>query len=77
MSSLALVMTAVGVFLMLDAVLAFLFGSRYIALGITRAPRFYRRFIQRLLELPRVQLLALELAEFSLGLVLFLLAGRL
>ncbi len=65
----------VGLFMMLDAALAFLFGRRYIALGLGRAPGFYRRFILRLLELPRGQLLLVELAEFSLGLALLLLAG--
>ncbi len=65
----------VGVFLILDAALAFLLGRRYIALGLSYAPQWYRRFILRLLELPRRQLLLLELAEFSLGMVLLLLAG--
>ncbi len=64
-----------GVFLILDAALAFLFGRRYIALGLSYAPQWYRRFILLLLELPRGQLLVLELAEFSLGMVLLLLAG--
>ena len=67
----------VGVFLMLDAFLAFLFGRRYITLGHSRAPQWYRRFILRLLELPRSRLLVLELAEFSLGALLFLLARKL
>ncbi len=66
----------VGLFMMLDAALAFLFGRRYIALGLTYAPQWYRRFILRLLELPRGQLLLLELAEFSLGMALLLLARR-
>ena len=73
----ALVVMAVGVFLMLDAFLAFLFGRRYISLGLSYAPEWYRRFILRLLKLPRGQLLLLELAEFSMGLALFLLAERL
>jgi uncharacterized protein YjeT (DUF2065 family) len=77
MNPLALVMKAVGLFLMLDAALAFIFGRRYITLGLEHAPGFYRRFIQRILELPRNQLLILELAEFSMGVALFLLAGRL
>ena len=66
----------VGLFMMLDAALAFLLGRRYIALGLTYAPQWYRRFILRLLELPRGQLLLLELAEFSLGMALLLLARR-
>ena len=76
-SGIELITVLAGVFLILDAFLAFLFGRRYIALGLGRAPGFYRRFILRLLELPRGQLLLLELAEFSLGLALLLLAGRL
>ena len=74
MNLMALALKAVGVFLMLDAALAFLFGRRYIALGLGRAPQWYRRFILRLLELPRGQLLLLELAEFSLGMALLLFA---
>ena len=75
MNPVALTLKAVGVFLTLDAALAFLLGRRYIALGLSYAPQWYRRFILRLLELPRSRLLVLELAEFSLGLVLLLLAG--
>ncbi|WP_456473921.1 hypothetical protein [Candidatus Pyrohabitans sp.] len=73
----ALVMKAVGLFLMLDAALALVLGRRYISLGLSYAPGWYRRLILRILELPPPALLALELAEFSLGLFLFLLAGRL
>ncbi len=66
-----------GLFMILDALLAFLLGRRYIALGLSYAPQWYRRFILRLLELPRGRLLLVELAEFSLGLALLLLASRL
>lgn len=69
-----LLLAIVGAFLVLDSLLAFAFGKRYMLLGLGRMPASYRNLIARLSGLQRKRLLAIKLAEFSAGLVLVWLA---
>ena len=66
----------VGLFMMLDALLAVILGKRYMMWGLEYAPAWYRALIMRISELPSPLLLGIKMAEFSLGLFLFLLAGK-
>jgi len=66
----------VGLFVMLDAFLAVIFGKRYMLWGLEHAPAWYRALVMRISELPSPALLGIKMAEFSLGLFLILLAGK-
>ena len=64
-------LAVVGAFLVADALLALVFGRRYMLFGLESTPVFYRAFIVRLSSFPGRLLLTIKLAECSLGLFMF------
>ena len=73
---LSIFLLALGAFLVIDSLLALLFGSRYMLWGLERTPAFYQALIVRLSHSSPLVLLGLKLAEGLLGAVMLLLSKR-
>jgi hypothetical protein len=67
-------LAGVGIFLIADALLAIVFGKRYMVWGLEYTPPVYREFITWLSALPAWIVLGIKIAECLAGVVLFFIA---